>query len=247
MRYLILSDIHANHLALRSVLKGVKKLYFHRMIVPGDLVGYGVGCNESIHMIRNTGKKTHYVRGNHDKVVCGLEDGSYFNPVALTAAAWTRNNLTEDHIRFLRDLPPGPVLLKDDILVCHGSPLDEDEYIFTDFDAYRVFQSFPNRIIIFGHTHIPMVFSFDGERLTVTVVRQMNWKLKLDPKSRYLINPGSVGQPRDKIPHASYALLDSKRNTLTIERVPYDVTAMQDQILNAELPPMLARRLREGL
>ena len=246
MRYALLSDIHANHVALEAVMNVLKRHHFHRTIILGDLVGYATGCNESIQILRDLKGKKVFVRGNHDKVAARLESGAYFNITALSAIAWTREHLTEENMSFLKSLPKGPVELSGDLLISHGSPIDEDEYIFTDYDAYRVFMAYPHRIILHGHTHIPVVFSLNEDGLRLTLVRSASFRLKLDPQTRYLINPGSIGQPRDRNPMASFAVLDDKRNTYTMERVPYDVEAARTMILKAGLPHNLANRLREG-
>ncbi|HPR64550.1 MAG TPA: metallophosphoesterase family protein [Thermoanaerobaculia bacterium] len=246
MRYLILSDIHSNIPALNAVLESTRRHYYNRTLILGDLVGYGADCNEVVTAVRLLKGKKQSVRGNHDKVAAGLEHGAYFNITALSAIAWTRRALSAENLTFLKAVPRGPASVSKELLICHGSPMDEDEYLFTDYDAYRVFQAFPQRIILFGHTHIPMVFNLSSEGISITFPRESTFRLKLDPHSRYLINPGSVGQPRDRNPMAAFAILDDKRNSLMIQRVAYPIATAQKSIRDAGLPDVLARRLEEG-
>ena len=140
MRYLILSDMHANWDAFEVVLRRARRKRFDAVLVLGDLVGYGGAPNQVVEAVRELGPRLHTVRGNHDKVVTGIDSGSNFNQTALTAAQWTTTRLTPANLRYVRDLPRGPVRIEEGLAICHGSPLDEDTYVFSDVDAWEIFE-----------------------------------------------------------------------------------------------------------
>jgi predicted phosphodiesterase len=156
MRYLILSDIHANLDALEAVLAAAEGTW-ESVLVLGDLVGYGGEPNGVIERIRALNPLA-IIRGNHDKAACGLEDASNFNQIARYAAVWTGEALTPECREYLRNLPPGPVMIDDYVEICHGSPFDEDHYIFDVDDALRALESGERQLCLFGHTHLPVVF-----------------------------------------------------------------------------------------
>ncbi|HSC27184.1 MAG TPA: metallophosphoesterase family protein [Vicinamibacterales bacterium] len=246
MRYLILSDIHANLEALDAVLAASPAASWDRLIVLGDLVGYGGSPNSSIERVRALAPFA-IIRGNHDKAACGLEDGSNFNHVARLAAHWTGETLTTENRDYLRSLPPGPIVIDEHVEICHGSPFDEDHYIFDADDAWRALQAGERQLCLFGHTHLPVVFRLAGEVFDGFVPEgNAESRLILRPGVRYIINPGSVGQPRDGDPRAAYALYDSEGLSLVLRRVPYPVDAAQRRILEAGLPASLANRLAMG-
>lgn len=245
MRALVVSDLHSNAEALRAVMNRVRRKKFDQVICLGDFVGYGAQPNQVLDAMRTMRGRKVYIRGNHDRVVAGVEDGSGFNNAAKYAALWTREHLSAPNRRFLRELPLGPVE-DDKVLLCHGSPHDEDEYVFTESHAAQVFALHEAPIILYGHTHLPVIFSLDGRgRIRGNSVRG-DVIVRLDPERRYLINPGSVGQPRDRNPDASFLMLDSDRMTVQFFRVPYDVEKTQTSILKAGLPRILADRLEYG-
>lgn len=264
MRALVLSDIHANLDALEAVLAAAPS---HDTVWNlGDVVGYGARPNEVIDRVRNLG--TLFVRGNHDRACCGQTSASDFNPIAKRAAQWTQQTLTPEHLDWLRELPAGPVRADGQQAVCvHGSPLDEDEYLLSDRDASFSFHDWPAALTFFGHTHVQGGFaanSFAASRLTANSSNgqpeesggiELDYgggseavvsEIPLDRGLRYLINPGSVGQPRDGDWRAAFALYDDQKMSVEFHRVPYDVRAAQMQILRAGLPDRLATRLREG-
>lgn len=245
MRTLILSDLHANAEALRSVMSRVRRKKFDAVACLGDFVGYGAQPNQVIDAMRTLRRPKLYIRGNHDRVAAGLDDGKAFNQAARDAAIWTRDHLSAPNRRFLRELPIGP-LRQDGLLLCHGSPHDEDEYVFSETHAARIFIETDARIILFGHTHLPAIYWIDGRDRVYGESITGDITVRLDPKVRYLINPGSVGQPRDRNPEASFALLDTKKSTVQFLRVPYDVSKTQTAILKAGLPSILAYRLTYG-
>lgn len=244
MRYLIFSDVHASVDALEAVLRSVRRKRFDVILSLGDLIGYGAAPNQVIEMVRRLRGDVRHIRGNHDKVASGVEEGLGFNPVALAAARWTRNRLSEVNRRFVAALPPGPVL-EDGFLYAHGSPLDEDAYIFSARDASEVFRTAAAfDVCFFGHTHIAGCFTHrDG--VTHTLPRETR-SLVLEPGARYLINPGAVGQPRDRDPRAAFVIYDSERRLVQWCRVEYPVGRAQARILKAGLPKVLADRLSLG-
>ena len=246
MRYLILSDMHANWDAFEVVLRRARRKRFDAILVLGDLVGYGAAPNQVVEAVRRLSPRPFVVRGNHDKVATGLDPGTNFNQTALAAAQWTTERLTSVNLRYVRELPEGPVEVAEGLAICHGSPLDEDTYVFSDIDAFEIFSAFTTPVTFFGHTHIPSLFSLVGRRLGVTALRGASGRIVLDPEGRYLINPGSIGQPRDRDPRASYMTYDSDRRVVRWYRVPYPIAAAQKRIRKAGLPANLADRLAVG-
>ena len=246
MRYLILSDMHSNWDAFEVVLRRARRKRFDAVLVLGDLVGYGGAPNQVVEAVRRLGPRLYTVRGNHDKVVAGIDNGANFNQTALTAAQWTTGRLTPGNLRYVRNLPQGPLQIEEGVAICHGSPLDEDTYVFSDVDAYEIFSQYSMPVVFFGHTHIPSLFSLEGRRLGVTALRGDGGTIKLHPEGRYLINPGSIGQPRDRDPRASYMIYDSRRRVVRWYRIPYPIAEAQQRIRRAGLPGSLADRLAVG-
>jgi predicted phosphodiesterase len=245
VRTLVVSDLHSNAEALRAVMSRVRRKRFDRIACLGDFVGYGAQPNHVLDKMRTMPWRKFYVRGNHDRVASGLDDGSMFNSAAREAALWTRDKLSPSNLRFLRELPLGP-LHEEDMTICHGSPHDEDEYVFTEAHAGRIFQESDSRMILFGHTHVPAVYwTRDREPVRGAFV-DGDATVRLDRRYRYLINPGSVGQPRDRNPAASCAIIDTTKYTAQFIRVEYDITKTQAAILKAGLPSILAYRLMYG-
>ena len=245
MRALVVSDLHSNAAALRAVFSRVRRKRYDEIVCLGDFVGYGAEPNQVLDAMRNARGKKLYIRGNHDRVAAGLDDGDAFNAAAREAALWNRDHLSGPNRRFLEKLIVGP-FAQDGVMLCHGSPFDEDEYVFTVPHASQIFAMFNAPVILYGHTHLPVIFSVgaDGE-VAGTLVRGER-TFRLDPERRYLINPGSVGQPRDRNPDASLAIVDTVRRTAQFLRVPYDRAKTQLAILRAGLPRILADRLSVG-
>ncbi len=244
MRILILSDIHGNLEALQAILLGLE---YQQVAVLGDLVGYGANPNEVIDLVRQLNPIA-IVRGNHDKVAAGISEGLDFNATALEAIRWTQNRLTESNRDYLHDLPVGPMVFNDSITIAHGSPMDEEEYIFQEWIALRSFQYFQTPICFYGHSHVPMVIgSCGGSDLQVHLPKESEiCRLPQENNLRYLINPGSVGQPRDNDPRACAAILDTDAEEIRYVRAAYDVSAAQERIRSAGLPDYLADRLALG-
>lgn len=248
MRYLILSDIHANYEAFSAVLNSTRRKRWDKAVCLGDIVGYAAEVNQTVERLRAI-KPLVAIRGNHDKVCSGVEGAerlARFSKFARIAAEWTARKLTRPNRRYLSALPQGPKLVDGAFAIAHGSPLDEDAYIFSDLDARRVFRGTDFPICFIGHSHFPVVFSWDGSEVEVEIATPPEFKLRLDPNKRYLINPGSVGQPRDRCPLSSFATYNSETRLLRIHRIRYDITTTQANILSAGLPSPLAERLAVG-
>ena len=250
MRILLLSDIHANLEALEACLAVAPA--FDAVVNLGDIVGYGASPNEVAARSRELGKI--FVRGNHDKAAAGGMELNDFNPMAAAAAIWTRNELTAENLEWLRALPHGPVGMPDfpDVQLVHGSPNDEDEYVVSLGDALAPLITLAMPLTFFGHTHLQGGFfangsSADGFRPEYRTVGQAeSVALHLKSTARYLINPGSVGQPRDGDWRAAFALYDTEAQVVYFHRTPYDLKGAQDRIFAAKLPPRLATRLAAG-
>lgn len=248
MHYLILSDMHGNSEALDAVMRRIRRKRFDVCLVLGDLVGYGAGPNPVVEKIRSKlPGEVYRIRGNHDKVVAGLESGENFNQAALTAARWTAEHLTPANLRFVRELPKGPIDIPGGPTICHGSPLDEDQYLFSIFEAWDNFTSYPAELVFFGHTHVPSVFVAKGKETHVALLQGTTGTIRIEPGSRYLINPGSIGQPRDRDPRAAFMTYDSEARIVRWYRVPYPIERAQQRILKADLPRVLAERLALGV
>ncbi|HEV3214163.1 MAG TPA: metallophosphoesterase family protein [Vicinamibacterales bacterium] len=246
-RYLVISDIHSNLEALDAVLRASSKQNCDGVLVLGDLVGYGASPNEVVKRIRELNPAA-LVRGNHDKVASGLETAEDFNPMARLAVDWTRHALTEETLEYLSALPAGPRLVADRIEVCHGSPVDEDLYVMADVDAIRSIEAARRSLCLFGHTHVALCARLDDNRRLEIETPQGHpeFETGLAPSAKYLINPGSVGQPRDGDSRAAYAIADLDSDVVTLYRVAYPIETAQKKIVDAGLPPMLAYRLGMG-
>ena len=250
MRILLLSDIHANLEALDACLAAAPAYDF--VVNLGDVVGYGASPNEVIERSRSLGKI--FVRGNHDKAATGLLELDDFNPLAASAAIWTRDQLSREHHDWLHALPQGPLLLEGfpEVQLVHGSPGDEDAYIVSIGDALVPLLALSTPLTFFGHTHLQGGFfangsSADGFRPEYRTVGQAeSVSLHLKPDTRYMINPGSVGQPRDGDWRAAFALFDTEAQVIHYHRAPYNLKAAQERILAASLPARLATRLAAG-
>jgi predicted phosphodiesterase len=245
VRYLILSDLHANIDAVEAVLQHASGSW-DRAVVLGDLVGYGAEPNAVIDRVRALDPLV-VIRGNHDKTACGLDDGNQFNQVARLAAVWTRQQLTPENLTYLRELAAGPIAVDDLLEICHGSPIDEDSYIFDGADALRGLESTSRPLCLFGHTHLPVMFWIKENVLEgATPGDSSETRLPVEGGVRYLVNPGSVGQPRDGDARAAYAVLEVENRELALRRVSYPVHKAQQRILAAGLPASLANRLALG-
>jgi diadenosine tetraphosphatase ApaH/serine/threonine PP2A family protein phosphatase len=238
--FLIVSDIHGNREALEAVLADARGLY-DRIVCLGDLAGYGADPNFTVEWARSN--VAAIVRGNHDKVCAGLDSLYSYRPAARAAAEWSLHALSAENRAYLERLPRGPLPYEGFDLV-HGSPLDEDEYLMTTTDVEAIRREIETPLSFFGHTHLQGGFLI--ARNGVKTI-DPHWALELEPDYMYLVNPGSVGQPRDGDPHAAYAIYSPKERVVEFRRVAYDVAAAAEKIRAAGLPESLASRLSTGV
>ena len=246
MRYLILSDIHANLEALETVLSDAQARGYDETLVLGDLVGYGADPNAVVDRVRAL-QPTAIVRGNHDKVAFGLDQAEAFNAVAKTAAHWMLEVLTPENRDWIAALPQGPRAVNDLIEICHGAPYDEDAYIFDETDARLALNTTTRPLCLFGHTHYPVTFELtNGSCTRRGPAAETEARLELSEGVRYLLNPGSVGQPRDGDPRAAYAIVDAGARRVELFRLMYPLEVAQAKVISAGLPEILARRLAAG-
>lgn len=246
MRYLVLTDLHANLEALESCLSDAGRRKYDRTLVLGDLIGYGADPNAIVERVRDM-KPVGLIRGNHDKVAIGIGEAEGFNYVAKTAAAWMLQALTPENRAWVAALPQGPQVIDDLVEICHGSPIDEDVYIFTERDAMEALVASARPLCLFGHTHYPVTFCLrDGTMCGVGPSRDAETLVHLEEGAKYLVNPGSVGQPRDGDPRAAYAIVDTERRDVLLFRVEYAVEETQRKVIAAGLPEALAWRLTAG-
>ena len=247
MRCLVLSDVHANATALAAVLAASEKQW-DQAVCLGDVVGYGPDPNEVVEQVR--GLVTAIIRGNHDKAACGLGDLEDFNAVARSAVEWTHRQLRPENLRYLAELPAGPLQI-DGLTLVHGAYHDEDEYVFVPEQAMDGLLLAPGAVTFFGHTHLQGGFSFRDSELDMIPLKRPRAEarfaaLHLESGSRYLLNPGSIGQPRDGDARAAFAIVDSNQAVVEFWRVPYDIRAVQERMRRAGLPEPLAQRLAAG-
>ncbi len=255
MRVLIYSDVHANAEALAAMAEAAAGAYDASLCL-GDVVGYGANPNQTTAWVREHTPVV--IRGNHDRACASLDGIQWFNPAAAAAARWTHAQLEPANLAWLQALPAGPLPWENHCLV-HGSPLDEDEYLMEAVQAAGAFAATPARCIWFGHTHVQggvALLQSGGESTLETLPSAASAagpgappavrRFPLEPGARYLINPGSVGQPRDGDWRAAFVLLDEEQGWVEFHRVPYDLAAAQARILEAGLPMKLAQRLAAG-
>ena len=250
VRFLILSDIHSNIDALEAVVAAAPP--YDAAANLGDIVGYGAAPNEVIDRSRQLGSVL--VRGNHDKACAGIADVRSFNYVAAAAVVWTHHALRPENLEWLKSLPQGPLPLEPlkDVQVVHGSPRDEDEYLLVSDHAVDSAEQVQVPLTFFGHTHMQGGFVI-SDRQEITFRPQFReenenevWEMALDRPGKYLVNPGSVGQPRDGDWRAAFALYDSDAKRVQFHRVIYDIVKAQKRIREAQLPDRLAERLVHG-
>ena len=241
MRYAVLSDIHGNLEALEAVLADAEARA-DAVLCLGDVVGYGADPEACMELI--AGRAAAIVAGNHEHGVAGLLDLDWFNDYARAAAEWTRERLDEDHRRYLAALPL--VAEVGDATLVHASPErpEEWDYLVSPQDGFAAFPAFTTRLCFVGHSHLPAAWSLgsSGPEFLPGAV-----ELSVEPGRRYIVNVGSVGQPRDRDPRAAYALWDEERGRLAVRRVAYDVDTARRKILAGGLPRLLADRLPRGV
>ena len=248
MRIGIVSDIHGNLEALEALLLELKSNAVDYMIHLGDLVGYNANPRECLHIIQK--EQVICVLGNHDLAVFEPRTAESFNVLAHQALSYSRRELFPQDVRFLQNLPRVEVLW-DQYLICHGTPENVETYIVNMFQAKRIFNLLKKsydgiRICFFGHTHVQKMWISD-ERGKVFSPPSLPDTVSLEPDNLYLINPGSIGQPRQKDNRARYLVFDSDRGTIHFKAVAYDIEKAQRKIIQARLPEYLALRLQEGI
>jgi diadenosine tetraphosphatase ApaH/serine/threonine PP2A family protein phosphatase len=239
VRYAILSDIHSNIEALQAVLEDIDGQRVDDLLCLGDLVGYGANPNECVERIK--GLVSHIVSGNHDCAAVGKTDISYFNQHARRAVTWTAKNLHPEWATYISRLPY--VQRVDQFLLVHATPSEPAawNYLLSTSVARSEFQAFSESICFIGHSHQPLFFSTNAE-----VQSRKNDQLLCLPEERYIVNVGSIGQPRDGDARSCYAIFDSQERTVQLRRVSYDIRSAQQKILQAGLPAILAARLSRG-
>ncbi len=254
MRYLILSDIHGNREALEAVLKDAEGKY-DCAVSCGDLCDYGPDSNWVIDWSRAA--LAAVIRGNHDRVCAGFGELEQFSDLAQDSARWTMEHLRPENRTYLRELRKGPLLVDDCFFLVHGSPRHEDEYVTNMQEVGEVFSFLGNNAgrdlggmpVFFGHTHLQGAFVRSMGRtrgVSAPLVPQRERRIHVEPDAVYLINPGSVGQPRDGDPRAAYAIFDSEAKEVALRRVAYDHAVTAGKIEAAGLPPKLGIRLGFG-
>ncbi len=246
MRYGVISDIHSNLEALEAIFDEIDSIGVDKTICLGDIVGYNANPNECIDILRKRGVES--VMGNHDSRAAELEEPSDFNPLAATAVIWTREVLTETNKSYLSRLPRS-LKIDETFLAVHGWINDTDRYIQNTDDAEANFELLwdcspltPIKICFFGHTHIARSFIKDDNEVREARER----RISIESKRLYLVNPGSVGQPRDLDPRASFAVFDSEKSEINMYRVEYDIESCSKKVLKAGLPKLLAERIKLG-
>ncbi|HVN47837.1 MAG TPA: metallophosphoesterase family protein [Bacteroidota bacterium] len=233
MRIAVISDIHSNLEALTAALHIIDGQTVDDIVCLGDIVGYGANPNECLSLVRQ--RCRFILQGNHEAAVINIAFSESFTELARTAALWTRNQLTENHLQFLGTLPL--TVSYEHLFFVHASPNDPSswEYLVNEWDAILALQSFSEPICFIGHTHVPGIFSIDGQKHSIA------------HGQRYLINVGSIGQPRDRNPQLSFGIFDSATWTYQNFRASYDIETASKKIIAAQLPILLGQRLFLGV
>ena len=239
MRYGIIADIHANLEGLQVVLEDIKQQKCTHVVCLGDVVGYGANPKECLDIIR--GMNIPVVKGNHDEYIGSSEDPEGFNDAAAEAVSWSRNQLTEDDRKWLRDLKYFRLVANFSIVHATLDAPQRWGYVFEKLEAAASFTYQNTQVCFFGHTHVPVAFIRD------TGVRGGTYsKFRVEAGKKYFVNVGSVGQPRDGDPRAAYVVYDLPQQTIELRRLEYDIPTAQRKIRAAGLPERLAERLATG-
>ncbi|GMW01817.1 MAG: hypothetical protein AMXMBFR84_29540 [Candidatus Hydrogenedentota bacterium] len=237
----VIADLHSNLEATQAVFKEIDRRKPDKTICLGDLTGYNANPNEVVDIIRE--REIPSVMGNHDAAACGLEDPWFFRSAARKAIEWHFETLRDDNKKWLASCPE-QIVFRNQYLGVHGSPSSRDDYIIDWLDAMRQMEYLDGRgirVCFFGHSHRPSFFSEKGN----STINGSN-VCPLHPANRYFVNPGAVGQPRDRDPRAAFGLFDLQKMTFEFVRVEYDIDLCQKKIMQAGLPGELARRLAKG-
>jgi len=242
MRYGIISDVHSNIEALRAVLAELDTLGFDELVCLGDIVGYGPSPNECCDLLLE--RKCVSIAGNHDEAAAKESGIDYFSPLAREALEWNRAALRPEHLDYLSTLPRVRSFEGFDIV--HGAPVYHFDYILDVIDAQAAFERTGAELTFVGHSHIAEVYYQDQAGRTYQQRLQHGGRVDITPEFRYIVNPGSVGQPRDRNPQAAFAIIDVGERFVDVRRVSYDVRSVQERIERAHLPPQLGERLSIG-
>jgi predicted phosphodiesterase len=242
MRYLVLSDIHSNIEALTAAVRKARDAGYDRALCCGDVVGYGPNPAEVMDLLDEL--QTTTIRGNHDRVISGLDEPTHFNVAARQAVEWTRDKLPESYRQRLAALTVGPLEVTENARLVHGSARDEDEYVVTQNDAVVNLAPSGPSLTFFGHTHEPLLFT-RTLKWSPTYEPDGSARLRI-PADKVLVNPGSVGQPRDGDSRASFVIYDDKESLLEFYRAEYPVETTQARMRDAKLPEFLVTRLAYG-
>jgi diadenosine tetraphosphatase ApaH/serine/threonine PP2A family protein phosphatase len=244
VRYGIIADIHGNLPALQQVLEDAATAELDAWLCLGDIVGYGARPNECCEIVQRIGAIC--IRGNHEQAVLDPAIEDWFNPDARACLIWTREQLTAENLAFLETLQHQAEV--NDTVICHGSLPDPDRYISSPLDALPSMQAMPGRLAFFGHTHCAEWFVHpDGAQMPSQHPSPAGGVCEVQVGSRYLVNPGAVGQPRDGNPQAAWALYDDQAQEVHLHRVDYDIALAQAQMRAAGLPLAMHLRLAAGL
>lgn len=241
MKYAIISDIHSNLNAFEHVLKRIEEIECDKIICLGDIVGYGPFPNECCNLVQ---KQSEFcIMGNHDHAAIGLTSTTYFNQYARTAIEWTSAELNDGNLEFLRHLPVQEEI--ENLLFVHATPRKplEWNYIFSLYEAHRNFEHFEQHACFIGHSHVPAIFMHEEGEIPSLEQTEKIW---LVSNARYIINVGSVGQPRDNDPRASFGVFDTDTGLFELERVNYDVQKTQKAMSEKNLPLYLIERIAHG-
>jgi diadenosine tetraphosphatase ApaH/serine/threonine PP2A family protein phosphatase len=240
VRYAILSDIHGNYEAFTAVLEAIGEMEIDSILCLGDVVGYGANPNEVAELTRERADVA--TKGNHDHAAVDPAEEAYFNPWAVQAIQWTRNELTEENLEYLRGMPYESFL--PDVRLVHASPGEPRRwrYVLSPQAAAREFSAFEESFCFIGHSHVPMIVL----RTEVGTSELLDGEVALPAGARVLINVGSVGQPRNGDPRASFAVLDLEDRSARLVRVEYDLQTARKKIIDAGLPRFLGDRLLLG-
>ncbi len=240
MKYIILSDIHSNLQALEAVLESFPGEDTKEIVCAGDVIGYVANPNECIDMVISL--RVTNILGNHDAAVIGKKDPTFFNEYAREAVSWTRRQVNRSRCDYLKKLP---FVLENDLFgVVHGTLHEPEEFLYmrNDVDAMRTFEILKKQICFVGHSHVPGIFMCKNEALE----QIKDVRVELHGDARYIINVGSVGQPRDHDNRACYCVYDTEKHIVEFVRIEYDVQRAREAILKAGLPGILGERLLLG-
>jgi len=237
LRIAIISDIHSNLEALKTVLKYIENEKISRIICLGDVVGYSPRPNECVDLVREKCERT--LLGNHDSASLAETDINFFNEYARQAILWTRKRLNQETKEFLRSLPY--TYPEGNTLYVHSSPVEPEEwhYVLSVGEAKYSLNQIKYSLVFIGHSHVAVTFTLEQGKLDES-------NFLLSPKDRYIVNVGSVGQPRDGDPRASFVIFDTQERRIQYIRLEYNVRKTFEEIMEQDIPPLLAHRLLNG-